>query len=93
LHAFIEKQETINTQLAQTMTDFKNTLAKFTAALSFQEKGKFPSQPQENPKRQYNANARSSGSQHVDQVKLVITFHNDKVIEKPTLEPCEKDDE
>jgi hypothetical protein len=30
LHAFIEKQETINTQLAQTMTDFKDTLAKFT---------------------------------------------------------------
>lgn len=41
LHAFIEKQETINTQLAQTMTDFKYTLAKFTSALSFQEKGKF----------------------------------------------------
>jgi hypothetical protein len=30
LHAFIEKQETINTQLAQTMTDFKDTFAKFT---------------------------------------------------------------
>ena len=43
LHAFIEKQETINTQLAQGMTDFKDTLAKLTSALSFQEKGKFPS--------------------------------------------------
>jgi len=46
LHAFIEKQETINTQLAQSMIDFKDTLAKFTSALSFQEKGKFPFQPQ-----------------------------------------------
>jgi hypothetical protein len=46
LHAFIEKQETINTQLAQSMTDFKDTLAKFTSTLSFKEKGKFPSQPQ-----------------------------------------------
>ena len=27
------------------------------------------------------------------QVKSVITLHSDKVIEKPTLEPCEKDDE
>jgi len=45
LHAFIEKKETINTQLAQSMTDFKDTLAKFLSALSFQEKGKFPSQP------------------------------------------------
>jgi hypothetical protein len=35
LHAFIEKQETINTQLAQSMIDFKDTLAKFTSTLSF----------------------------------------------------------
>ena len=66
LHAFIEKQETINTQLAQSMTDFKDTLAKLTYALSFQEKGKFPSQPQQNLKGQYNVNASSFGSQHMD---------------------------
>jgi hypothetical protein len=29
----------------------------------------------------------------MDQVKSVITFHSGKVIKKPTLEPCEKDDE
>jgi hypothetical protein len=93
LHAFIEKQETINTQLAQNMTDFKDNLAKFTSAPSFQEKGKFPSQPQQNPRRQYNANASSSGSQHMDQVKSVITLCSGEVIEKLTLETCEKDDE
>ncbi|MEB2654914.1 hypothetical protein SOP89_26475, partial [Pseudomonas siliginis] len=43
LHAFIKKQEAINTPLAQGMTDFKDALAKLTYALSFQEKGKFPS--------------------------------------------------
>jgi hypothetical protein len=37
-----------------------------TPALSFQEKSKFPSQPQQNPKGQYNANASSSESQHMD---------------------------
>jgi hypothetical protein len=93
LHAFIEKQETINTLLVQSKTDFKDTLAKLTPALSFQEKGKFSSQPQQNPKEQYNSSASSSGSQHIDQVQSVITLHNDMVIEKPILEPCEKDDE
>jgi hypothetical protein len=93
LPAFIEKQEIINTQLAQSMTNFKDILAKFTSALSFQEKGKFPSQPQQNPKGQYNANASSFESQHMDQVKSVITLHSGKVIEKLILEPCEKDDE
>ena len=90
LHAFIKKQKTINTQLAQSMTD---TLAKFTSALSFQEKDKFSSQPQQNSKGQYNSSASSSGSHHMDQVKSVITLRSGKVIEKPTLEPCEKDDE
>jgi len=89
LHAFIEKQETIN---SQTMADLKDALAKFTSALSFQEKGKFPSQPQQNPNGQYNTNASSSVSQHMDQVKSVITLRSGKVIEKPTLEPCEKDE-
>jgi len=93
LHAFIEKQETINTQLAQNMTDFKDTLAKLTSAFSFQEKGKFPSQPQQNLKGQYNGNASSSGSQHINQVKSVITLRSGKVIEKPILKHCEKDDE
>src|SRR3990172_5115423 len=75
------------------MADLKDTLANLISALSFQEKGKFPSQPQQNPKGQYNANPSSFGSQHMDQVKSVITLRSGKVIEKPTLEPCEKDDE
>jgi len=29
----------------------------------------------------------------MDQVQLIITLHSGKVIEKPILEPCEKDDE
>jgi hypothetical protein len=66
LHAFIEKQETINMQNAQTMADLKDALAKFTYALIFQEKGKFPSQSQQNSKGQYNANASSFESQHMD---------------------------
>jgi hypothetical protein len=93
LHAFIEKQETINTKNAQTMADLKDTLAKFTSSLSFQEKGKFPSQPQQNPEGQYNSSASGSGSQHIDQVQSVITLHSGKVIEKPILEPCKKDHE
>ena len=68
LHAFIEKQEIINSQLAQSMIGFKDTLAKLTSAFSFQENGKFPSQPQQNPKEKYNVNASSSRSQHMDQV-------------------------
>jgi len=71
----------------------KDTLTKFTSALSFQEKDKFSSQSQQNLKGQYNSSASSFISQHIDQVKSVTTLHGGKVIEKPILEPCEKDDE
>ena len=74
------------------MTDLKDTLIKFAYALSFQEKCKFSSQPQQNPKGQYNSSASSFVSQHMDQVKSVITLHSGKVIEKTILELCEKDD-
>jgi hypothetical protein len=93
LHVFIEKQETINTQNAQTMADLKDSLVKFISTPSFQGKGKFPFQPQQNPNGQYNTNASSSESQHKDQVKSVTTLRSGNVIEKPTPEPCEKDGE
>ena len=51
------------------------------------------SQPQQNPKGQYNSSASSSESQHMDQVKSVTTLRSGEVIEKPILEPCEKEDE
>ena len=51
--------------------------------LSFQEKGKFPSQPQQNPKGQYNSSASTSKSQHMDQVQSVITLHSGKEGVKP----------
>ena len=75
------------------MTNLKGTLAKFTSVLSFQEKGKFPSQPQQNPKGQNNANSSSTRSQHMNHVKSVITLRSGKVMEKLILEPCEKYDE
>ncbi|TXG57911.1 hypothetical protein EZV62_015740 [Acer yangbiense] len=71
----------------------EHTLAKFASAITIHEKEKFPSQPQPNPKGQYNLDEGSSGSQHMDQVKSVITLCNGKVVEKHILEPCEKDDE
>jgi len=92
LHTFIEKQESVNSQNAQTFADLKDTLAKFASALNIHEKGKFPSQPQPNPKGQHNSNACSSGSQHMDQVKAVITLRSGKIVEKEIPEPHESDE-
>ncbi|XP_073024280.1 uncharacterized protein [Primulina eburnea] len=91
LNSFIAKQESINTQTAQTMTDLKDTLAKFASALNVHEKGKFPSQPLPNPK-DHHSQTGTSETQPMDQVKSVITLRSGKVVEKSILEPCEDDD-
>ena len=89
MHTFIEKQEIFNNQTAQTLADLKDTLAKFASTLSIHEKGKFPSQPQPNPKSQASINI----DRHMDQVKSVITLRSGKVVEKPNLDTLEKDQE
>ena len=70
MHSFIRKQDTINNQNAQTFSDLKDTLAKIASALTIQEKGKFPAQPQPNPKIQQNP--------PTDQVESVITLRRRK---------------
>ena len=65
----------------------KDTIAKLTFALAIQEIGKFPAQPQPNPKSHQNSHEGTSGNQHMDQVKSVITLRSGKIIEKPILDP------
>ena len=85
MHAFIEKQESINNQTVQTLNDLKDTFAKFTSALAIQEKGKFPAQSQPNPKSFQNT--QSTSGSHMDQIKSVITLRSGKIVEKPILDP------
>ncbi|KAK9211927.1 hypothetical protein WN943_001306 [Citrus x changshan-huyou] len=84
MHSFIRKQDAINNQNAQTFSDLKDTLAKIAYALTIQEKGKFPAQPQPNPKIQQNP--------PTDQVKSVIILRSGKVVDRPMPEPYENDE-
>ncbi|XP_052299939.1 uncharacterized protein LOC127903649 [Citrus sinensis] len=84
MHSFIRKQDVINNQNAQTFSDLKDTLAKIASALTIQEKGKFPAQPQPNPKIQQNS--------PTDQVKSVITLRSGKVVDRLMPEPYENDE-
>ena len=88
----MEKQETINNQNAQMINDLKETFDKITSALAIKEKGKFPAQPQSNPKSHQNPHEGSSGSQHLDQVKSIITLRSGKTIHRPILEPHETEE-
>ena len=52
-----------------------------------QEKGKFPSQPHQNPKGIHEVKAQEGESSQVREVKAVITLRSGKEIDLPTSKP------
>ena len=71
----------------QTLTNLTETISKLTTALTIHEKGKFPAQPEPNPKSQQHPQMGNSGNQNMSQVKSVITLRGGKVVEKHIVDP------
>ena len=55
-----------------------------------QEKGKFPSQTQPNPRRVHELSSSSEPPPRMDEVKAVITLRSGKEVEQPLPKPVEK---
>ena len=58
-----------------------------------QEKGKFPSQPHQNPKGIHEVESHDGESSQVRDVKALITLRSGKKIELPTPKPHVKKEE
>ena len=58
-----------------------------------QEKGKFPSQTQPNPKGVHELSSSSEPTSRIDEVKAVITLRSGKEVEQPVPKPAELDKE
>ena len=52
-----------------------------------QEKGRFPSQPHQNPKAIHKVEAEEGESSQVREVKAVITLRSGKEVDLPTTKP------
>ena len=52
-----------------------------------QDKGKFPSQPHQNPKSIHEVEAQEGESSQVREVKVVITLRSGKEVDLPTTKP------
>ncbi|RVW37871.1 hypothetical protein CK203_108343 [Vitis vinifera] len=84
---FVGNQEAINTQLNQRMTELTNLN-------TVQEKGRFPSQPHQNPKGVHEVEVQEEESSQMKDVKALITLRSGKKIEKPIPKPhVEKEEE
>ena len=61
---------------------------------TLQEKGRFPSQPHQNPKGVHEVESLEGESSQMKDVKALITLRSGKKIEKPTPKPhVEKEEE
>ena len=62
-------------------------ISRLTNLKTVQEKGKFPSQPHQNPKGIHEVEAQEGESSKVREVKAVITLRSGKEVDQPTSKP------
>ena len=55
-----------------------------------QEKGKFPSQTQQNPKGIHQVVSANEAAPKMDEVKAIITLRSGKQIDQPTPKPLDE---
>ncbi|RVW37073.1 Retrovirus-related Pol polyprotein from transposon 17.6 [Vitis vinifera] len=102
---FIGKQEATNARLDQRMDGMQNdmnqkfdniqySISRLTNLNTLQEKGRFPSQPNQNPKGVHEVESHEGESSQVKDVKALITLRSGKKIKQPTPKPhVEKEEE
>ena len=84
-----QKINTVENTLNKRMDEFQNDIAKKTDNLQYfisrltnkqqvQEKGKFPSQTQQNPKGVHQIASVSDPTSEMDEVKAIITLRSGK---------------
>ena len=64
-------------------------ISKLTSMHMVQEKGKFPSQPQQNPRRVHEIGEKNENFAKVDEVKAIITLRGGKQVDQPVPKPKE----
>ena len=92
---FVEGQKTVNAQTTQKIETLEDTLNKKLDDLQYsvsrltnqqqvQEKGKFPSQTQPNPRGLHEVSSSNDPNPKLNEVKAIITLRSGKEITKPS---------
>ena len=92
---FVEEQKTVNAQTTQKIETLEGTLNKkidnlqysvsrLTSQQQVQEKGKFPSQAQPNPRGLHEVSFSNDPNSKLNEVKAIITLRSGKELIKPS---------
>ncbi|RVW18435.1 hypothetical protein CK203_110492 [Vitis vinifera] len=89
------RMDGMQNDLSQKIDNLQYSISRLTNLNIVQEKGRFPSQPHQNPKGIHEVETHEGESSQVRDVKALITLRSGKKVESPTPKPYveEKEEE
>ncbi|RVW66363.1 hypothetical protein CK203_066521 [Vitis vinifera] len=90
-----KRMDGMQNDLSQKIDNLQYSISRLTNLNTVQEKGRFPSQPHQNPKGIHEVETHEGESSQVRDVKALITLRSGKKVESPTPKPYveEKEEE
>ncbi|RVW73644.1 hypothetical protein CK203_057035 [Vitis vinifera] len=81
----IKRMEGMQNDLSQKIDNIQYSISRLTNLNTVNEKGKFPSQPSQNPKGVHEVETQEGESSKLREVKAVITLRSGKEVDQPLL--------
>ena len=79
-----KRKDGMQSDLSQKIDNLQYSISRLTNLNTVQQKGRFPSQPHQNPKGIHEVEAHKGESSLVRDVKAMITLRSGKEVELPT---------
>ncbi|RVW98935.1 hypothetical protein CK203_033793 [Vitis vinifera] len=79
----IKRMEGMQNDLSQKIDNIQYSISRLTNLNTVNEKGKFPSQPSQNPKGVHEVETQDGESSNLREVKAVITLRSGKEVDQP----------
>ena len=101
---FVEEQKTVNAQTTpkietlegtfnKRLDDLQHSVSRLTSQQQMKEKGKFPSQKQQNPSELHEESSSSDPNSKLNEVKAIITLRSGKELTKPSPKAIDPEQE
>ena len=101
---FVEEQKTVNAQTTQKietlegtfnkrLDDLQYSVSRLTSQQQMQEKGKFPSQKQPNPRGLHEKSSSSDSNSKLNEVKAIIPLRSGKELTNPSPKAIDPEQE
>nr|CAN63865.1 hypothetical protein VITISV_009557 [Vitis vinifera] len=88
-----KRMDGMQNDLSQKIDNLQYSISRLTNLNTVQEKGRFPSQPHQNPKGIHEVETHEGESSQVRDVKVLITLRSGKNVELPTPKPHVEEEE